>query len=137
MKMTTKSVVVKKSLGTSWLSSLFLAVIVGFIGMLLVATNPSWNIPVWEGFVAGLVMTIMTQVIALACLIPFVGIYLYWIWANAFIDWFLGVTHLEAIDIMKWIPLIYCGIFGAIIFGIFTILAIVVIGAIIYAIFNR
>jgi hypothetical protein len=135
--MATKSVVVKKSVGTSWLSSLILAVIVGLIGMLLVATNPSWNIPVWEGFVVGLVMTIMTQIITLACFIPFIGIYLYWIWANAFIDWFLGATHLEAIGIVKWIPLVFCGFFGAIIFGIFTLFAIVVIGAGIYAILNR
>jgi small-conductance mechanosensitive channel len=105
--------------------------------LLLVGTNPSWGIPLWEGFVAGFLMTFVIQIITLACLIPFVGIYLYWIWANAFCDWFLGVTHLETLDILRWIPLVFCGIFGAIICVVFSIFALVAIGIIVSAIISR
>jgi uncharacterized membrane protein YkgB len=122
-KMTDKTVIVKKTYSTSWVSSFVIAVIVGLIGLLITHT--------WEGFVGGLVLTLVISLITLACLIPFVGIYLYWIWANSFCDWFLGVTHLEALNILRWLPLIVCGFFGLIICVVFSILALVAIGAII------
>jgi hypothetical protein len=122
--MISKKKAVEKTYSTSWMLGLFIAVIVGLIGLLLVGTNPSWNIPLWEGFLSGFVLTLVVQLITLACIIPFAGLYLYWMWANEFCDWFLRITHLQSLDVIRWIPLVVCGIFGAIIFILFTILAI-------------
>lgn len=134
MKNTSK--VVKKTYGTSWATSFVIAIIVGLFGLLLVATNPSWTIAeprLLIGFLAGFILTFVVQLITLACIIPFVGIYLYWIWANAFCDWFLNITHLQALDVVRWIPLVVCGIFGLIICVVFSIFAVVLIGLIISA----
>jgi small-conductance mechanosensitive channel len=132
-----KKKVVVKTFGTSWISSFFIAIVVGLIGLLIVGTNPSWNIPLWEGFLSGFIMTFVVQLITLACCIPFVGIYLYWVWANSFCDWFFGITHLQALDVMRWIPLLVCGLFGIIFFVLFSLIALVFIGAIVSAILSR
>jgi hypothetical protein len=129
-----KKKVIVKTYSSSWVSSLVIAIIMGFIALLLVATNPNWVIVeprLLVAFLGGFLMTFIVQLLTLACCIPFVGIYLYWIWANWFCDWFLGITHLQVLDILRWIPLVICGIFGAIICVIFRIFAIVLMGAIV------
>lgn len=137
--MVSKKQVIATAYGTSWISTLPVAIIVGLISLLLVATNPSWTIAeprLLIGFIAGFVMSLVVQIIVLACIIPFGGIFLYWMWVNAFCDWFLGVTHLQVLDIMRWIPIVIFGIFGAIIYLLFSFLAVIVIGAIVSAIIS-
>lgn len=138
--MTDKKQVVVKTYSTSWISGLFIAIVVGFIGLILVACNPLWTVAeprLLIGFLTGFVLTFVIQLIAITCLIPFVGIYLYWIWANYFCDWFLGIAHLQILDVLRWLPLVICGFFGAIIFVIFSAFAVILLGALASAIISR
>jgi hypothetical protein len=130
-----KKEIVTKTYGTSWISSIFIAIIAGFIGAIL--ANASGQ--ALMGFLVGFVMVFATEFILLACCIPFVGIYLYWIWSCWFYNWIINIafvgnqTLINNFLMLSLFPLILFAVFGAIIFVIFSVLAVVLIGAVISA----
>jgi len=123
--MTSRTTVVKKTYGTSWISSIILGIILGIIGLLITHT--------WEGFAVGFVMTFLVEIIVLANLIPFIGIYFYWIWANWVCDWLISIAGIQDANfqILKFVAIVLIGILGFILWIVITVIALVVIGAII------
>lgn len=105
--------IVTKSYGTSWFAVILLGIIVGLIGA-LITHQPL------TGFLAGFLLVVVTDFILLASLIPFVGIYLYWIWSIAFYQWFLGLVfgvgtaNYANMLALTLIPIIVFAIFGVI-----------------------
>lgn len=131
-----KEIVTKtaKTYGISWFSSILLAVIVGMLGYLVNTANPI------NGFIVGFVIVFVSEVMVLACFIPYVGIYLYWIWSLTIDHMIMGWGNISNTGILYntliYIPLIFTMIAGVIIFVVFSVVATVFIGVIVGAIFS-
>lgn len=134
--MNTKTKVVTKTYGTSWLFTIVLAIIVGIIGALICPSAPL------TGFLAGVALTVVTDFIMLASFIPFVGVYLYWIWSKMFYDWLLGLVfgvhtaNFANMMALTLLPIIVFAIFGVILCLVTSFIVVVLIGAGIGAIFG-
>jgi hypothetical protein len=129
-----KKSIVTKTYGSSWVLTIILAIVVGIIGALICPNAPL------TGFLAGLVLTIVTGFIAFASFIPFVGVYLYWIWSKMFYDWLLGIvftgsnyTNMMTLTI---VPLVISAIFGIILCLVTSFIVVVIVGAGLGAIFG-
>jgi hypothetical protein len=128
--------VTKKAFGTSWTTTIILAVIVGIIGALICQDKPL------IGFLAGVVLTIVTEFTMLAGFIPFAGPYLYWIWTSAFYQWFLGIVfgvgtaNYANMLTLTLLPLIVFAIFAVILCIVSSLIVIVLVGTVIAAIFG-
>lgn len=130
--------VVTKTYGSSWVTSIILAVIVGLVGLLIGNASGMQN-GLLLGFIAGFVMTFVCELMVLASMIPYVGIYLQWIWSLQFSHWITslaGFSSASPMNTLLYVPLIIFMMFGAIIYAVFTGIVTVAIGAIIGAIFG-
>lgn len=126
--------VVTKTYGTSWLFTIILAIIVGIIGALICPSAPLM------GFLAGVALTVVTDFIMLASFIPFVGVYLYWIWSKMFYDWLLGIvftgSNYANMMTLTIVPLIIYAIFGVILCLVTSFIVVIIVGAGLGAIFG-
>jgi len=132
--MNDKTQVVVKTYGTSWISSLIIALIVGAVGYLITSSI--------QGFIVGFVMVFLTEFIVLASLIPYVGIYFYWVWAIQLNQLLIGLGNFTTAqtatftNLLIYAPLIYCLIVGIILFAVSSVVVTVFLGALIGAIFR-
>lgn len=132
-KKTTRVVV--KTYGTSWITSIILALLVGFIGFLIA--------PTMQGFVVGFVMVFLCELGLLASFIPYVGIYFQWIWTIQLNQWLISLGNFTATqtatftNILLYFPLILFTIFGVIVYLVITGVVTVFIGALIGALLSR
>jgi len=122
--------VVTKTYGVSWISSLIIALIVGSIGFLIASTL--------QGFLVGFLMSLLCELMVLASMIPYVGIYFQWVWTLQLTHWLIGLGNFTATqsamftDILLYFPLILSMIFGVIVYLIITGIVTFVIGALIF-----
>jgi hypothetical protein len=127
--------VIVKTYGTSWISTIILALIVGAVGYLIA--------PTMQGFVVGFVMTFLCELFLLASFIPYVGIYLQWIWTIQLSQWLISLGNFTATqsamftNVLLYFPLILFTIFGVIVYLVITGVVTVFIGALIGAILSR
>lgn len=111
--MTSKKEIITKTYGSSWVAIM--------------------------GFLVAFVMVFVAEFLVLACCIPFVGIYLYWIWSCWFFNWLINIAFagnqalINNFLTLSLIPLILFGIFGTFLFVVISVIAVVAIGALISA----
>lgn len=122
--------VVTKTYGSSWISSIVIAFIVGLVGWLIAPTA--------QGFIVGFVMSLLCELMVLASMIPFVGIYFQWVWTLQISHWLIGLGGFTEAqygmfsNILLYFPLIFAMIFGVIVFAVITGVVVVLIGALIF-----
>jgi hypothetical protein len=130
--------VVTKTYGSSWITSIILAFIVGLIGLLIGNASGMQN-GILLGFVAGFVMTLGCELLVLASMIPYVGIYLQWVWSLQLSHWITGLAGFASsfpMNTLLYLPLILFMVYGAILYAVITGVVTVAIGALIGEIFG-
>jgi hypothetical protein len=125
--------VVTKTYGSSWIITIIIGLILGMVGYLISPTA--------QGFIVGFVIAFICELMVLVSMIPYVGIYLQWVWSLQICNWVVSlgnftVSQSATFSTLLMFPLIFAMIFGAIIFLVFTSIVTVGIIAILGAIFG-
>jgi hypothetical protein len=128
---------VTKTYGSSWYFTILLAVVIGFIGA-IIGNSTSVNNGMLLGFLVGVVMAILGEIVVLVNVIPFAGLPLYIIYMPKIFGWLINISGFSgtAFLTLSLLPFWIFLIFGAIIYCVVTVIATVVIGAGLGAIFG-
>jgi hypothetical protein len=141
------SKIASKSIGASFIGSLFWALVFGVIGA-LIGSSVYHNIyGMLLGFIVGAVMIFLTDLVVLISAVPFLGIYLWWRFCwwlplggyNGVFGLIMGLGGFSntAFFYLALIAFIGFTVLALILFIVMTVLACIFIGAIISALLGH